>query len=479
MSTDAVSSPASLHGLRVALPEVTSDLPPEPDALDVARLLVRARGCERRGDSGGAARHYAQVMALDPAHVRAMLGLANHHMQHQDPHEALALVDQALRLQPQEPALHYTRGNALHQAARPDEALGAYDLAIELGHPLPEVRFAKAGTALMRGDLAQGWAWYEDRPALPALLAPWIRLGLAPLLPGQSTEGRGVLLLAEQGFGDMLQFVRFAADVAAAGEGPVWLGCPAGVRGLFERLAQRAGLGGVIDKLPRDPGGLPPGVGWVLPMASLPLHIGRRKGWQQSPGHPDHRPTAPGYLQVDPARVAHWQARLGPRTRPRVALAWCGGEGRQADWGRSIALAQLLPWLPAGIDYLHLQPELRASDREALAGAPQLRHFGADIRDFDDSAALCMLADHVVSVCTSAAHLAGALGRPTTVLLRRTPCWRWGPEGETTPWYPSARLLRQPDHRQWDPVLAALHQALLALREGRSTEATATTISPG
>ena len=185
MSTDAVSSPASHHGLRVALPEVTSDLPPEPDALDVARLLVRARGCERRGDSGGAARHYAQVMALDPAHVRAMLGLANHHMQHQDPHEALALVDQALRLQPQEPALHYTRGNALHQAARPDEALGAYDLAIELGHPLPEVRFAKAGTALMRGDLAQGWAWYEDRPALPALLAPWIRLGLAPLLPGR------------------------------------------------------------------------------------------------------------------------------------------------------------------------------------------------------------------------------------------------------------------------------------------------------
>lgn len=492
MPAEAVPYPEPSHGLHYAPPEdflhdqdslspgagLAAHPPSEADALAIARLMVRARGCERRNDAEGAARNYAQVLALDPEHGLSMLRLANHHLQHQDPHQALALVDRALLLMPREPALHYTRGNALHQATRPDDAIGAYERAIDLGFPPAQARFAKAGAALMKGDITQGWALYENRPTLDALLAPWTRLGLAPLPPGHSTEGRGLLLLTEQGYGDMLQFVRFAADVAAATDAPVWLGCPAALGGLFGRLAASAGLRGLIHQVPRDPAGLPEGVGWVLPLLSAPLHLGLRRGWDRCPGHPDHRPAAQGYLQADPARVAQWQSRLGPRTRPRVALAWNGGEDRQADWGRSLPLAQLLPWLPAGIDYLHLQPEVRPSDREVLASAPHIRHFGADIGDFDDSAALCVLADRVVSVCTSAAHLAGALGQPTTVLLRRTPCWRWGPEGETSAWYPSARLLRQPEHRHWEPVLAALHQELVALRDGHSTEAMATTINP-
>ena len=458
-----------------------SDLDDEPDSLAIARLMVRASGCERRGDGEGAARHYAQVLALDPSHALSMLRLANYHLQRQEPDEVLALIDRALALVPEEPGLLYTRGRALHLALRLDEAQAAFELADVMGSPPGQARFAQAGTLLMRNDLARGWARFEHRPALAKALDPWSRLGLASLVPGASTEGQGLLLVADQGFGDMLQFVRFAPALAALGDGPVWLACPPAVSGLFERLVERAPGGavrGVINVLPGSPQGLPQGLGWVLALASLPLHLGRQRGWELVPGHPDHRAPAGGYLQADPGRLAQWQSRLGPRARPRVALAWSGGEGRQADCGRSIPLAQLLPWLPEGIDYLHLQPEVRAADREALAGAPHIRHFGADIDDFDDSAALCMLADRVVSVCTSTSHLAGALGRPITVLLRRTPCWRWGSEGETSAWYPSARLLRQPDHRQWEPVLAALHQELVALRDGHSTEAIATTISP-
>jgi hypothetical protein len=348
-------------------------------------------------------------------------------------------------LLPEESALHYTRALVLDQLQRLDEAQAAYDHALLLGDPPERVHFAQAGTCLMQGDFNRGWTLYEDRPTLGATLAPWLALGLERLPAGASADGRGVLLIAEQGYGDILQFARFAADLAARCGAPVWLVGPPVLRGLLGRLAAQARLAGVLEVLHTHRTELPEGLGWVLPLGSLPLHLGWVSAQDSSPGPTTPWPHAQAYLTPDPARVAHWQPRLGPQTRPRVAIAWSGAPGRKADWGRSLALAQLLPWLPEGIDYLHLQPDLRETDREALAAAPQVQHFGAEIRDFDDSAALCMLADHVVSVCTSAAHLAGALGRPTTVLLRHTPCWRWGRQGEACAAYASARLVHIDD----------------------------------
>lgn len=485
------------------------DAAEEDLALAIARLMVRAGARLRVGDAAGAADLYRQVLALDPGQAAALLHRANAFMRLQQPQAALAATEEALVLLPHDHALHYTRALALHQAQRLGEALGAFEQALALGAPPQQVRFAQAATHLMRGDYQAGWPVYEMREAREKALAPWLARGLtepplgvfaAAADPGSRVIGPsqampqptavagaspGLLLVAEQGYGDMIQFSRFAIDLAARGV-PVWLACPPPLRTLLSRLP---GIRGVLEAAAPAAGpgsaGWPPVLRWVLPLASLPLHLGLRS--------PAAVPHAGGYLQADPARVALWAERLGPgsgarssppsgaRTgpptsahpRPRIGLAWSGGEHRAADWGRSIPLAQLLPWLPEGIDYIHLQPAIRDADRPALASAPHIRHFGDAIRDFEDTAALCTLVDEVVTVCTSAAHLAGALGRPTRVLLRATPCWRWQLARDDSDWYRSVRLMRQdpPDGqgtpRGWQRVLKPLSAALSALASSR------------
>ena len=147
------------------------DLDDEPDSLAIARLMVRASGCERRGDGEGAARHYAQVLALDPSHALSMLRLANYHLQRQEPNEVLALIDRALALIPDEPGLLYTRGRALHLALRLDEAQAAFELADVMGSPPGQARFAQAGTLLMRIERTEEpllWIYLQPKHAIYA-----------------------------------------------------------------------------------------------------------------------------------------------------------------------------------------------------------------------------------------------------------------------------------------------------------------------
>jgi ADP-heptose:LPS heptosyltransferase len=148
--------------------------------------------------------------------------------------------------------------------------------------------------------------------------------------------------------------------------------------------------------------------------------------------------------------VAAWSARLGAATRPRVGLVCSGSTTHKNDHHRSIALAELLAALPEGTECFSLQKELRESDRETAKG---IAFFGDELHDFADTAALCLLMDVVITVDTSVAHLAGALGVTTWVLLPHTPDWRWLLDRDDSPWYPSARLYRQDASRQWAPVL--------------------------
>src|SRR6202012_3082716 len=146
-------------------------------------------------------------------------------------------------------------------------------------------------------------------------------------------------------------------------------------------------------------------------------------------------PASPAYLQPDPARVQVWSQRLGPGTRKRIGLVWSGAAGHRNDRHRSMTLARLLAALPEGFEYIGLQQEVRAHDQATLDAHPQVRSFSRDLNDFTDTAALISLMDAVVSVDTSIAHLAGALGKDVRVLLARIgQDWRWMAEGAQTPW---------------------------------------------
>jgi hypothetical protein len=197
-------------------------------------------------------------------------------------------------------------------------------------------------------------------------------------------------------------------------------------------------------------GGPLPAFDCYSPLLSLPLAFGTEL---------ETIPAPEKYLKADPERVAQWRERLGPTDKPRLGVAWSGSRLNPGDHRRNIPLSMLLQYLPEGYEYVSLQTEVRETDQEALVRSG-VRHFGTELKDFGDTAALCELCERVISVDTSVVHLNAALGRPTWVLLPFVPDWRWLLEREDSPWYPTVRLFRQGPDRLWEPALERVRQAL-------------------
>jgi hypothetical protein len=175
-------------------------------------------------------------------------------------------------------------------------------------------------------------------------------------------------------------------------------------------------------------------------------------------------PSPKPYLAASPQKCEEWARRLGVKGKPRVGLVWSGRTEHQNDHNRSLTLEQLLPILPVGCEYVSLQKEVREADKPVLEGC-DIRHYGEELKDFTDTAALCELMDLVISVDTSVAHLAGALGKSTWVLLPYAPDWRWLLDRDDSPWYESVKLYRQTEDRLYAPVLERMALDLSELME--------------
>jgi len=361
--------------------------------------------------------------------------------------EAVASYDAAIRLEADTAHAFNNRGLALQEMQRSAQAIASYDAAIALQADFADAYWNKAIELLLCGDFAQGWKLYEWRWKRDGFssrkrdFASPLWLGDAPLV------GKTVLLHAEQGLGDSIQFCRYARDVHALGA-DVLLEVPRPLMALFAGLE---GVSQVIEK------GAPlPQFDYHCPLLSLPLALQTRL---------ENIPCRIPYLASTAPQRELWQRRLGPQTRPRVGLVWSGNALDKNDLQRSLRLQHVLPYLPSSFDYICLQKELRPVD-QAVLEASSVRFFGAQIEDFSDTAALCDLVDLVISVDTSVAHLAGALGKPTWILLPYTPDWRWMLHRDDSPWYSSVRLYRQTQERVWQPVLERLRSDLSGL-EGR------------
>lgn len=285
---------------------------------------------------------------------------------------------------------------------------------------------------LMKGEFSRGWSLHERRPLPPLVARRW---------HGEPLRGRRIFVQGEQGFGDNLQFARYADPLARRG-GQVILGCPAGLGRLLSTVP---GVQSVVEA-----GDVLPPLDCAVPMLSLPYLMGTR---------PDSIPNAVPYLSPDPALMVSWGRRLSAHPGPRVGLVWAGNAQTVYDYRRSPGFSpyrQLLD-LP-GISFFSLQK----GDGALAPGAapPGLVDLGPEIASFDDTAAIMTHLDLVISSCTSPAHLAGALGRPLWVVLSSFPDWRWMLDREDSPWYPTARLFRQGRGEGWDPLLGRIRQAL-------------------
>jgi tetratricopeptide (TPR) repeat protein len=355
---------------------------------------------------------------------------------------ALHSVNEALRLSPGSAVAHSSHGATLACMGHSAESLQSYARALALQPDLAEGLWNKALAHLLRGEFHSGWPLYEARWNVRSLrLRPYQTE--KPMWNGEPLHGQTVLLHAEQGYGDSIQFCRYAALVAKRGA-RVILGVPSALHDLMRSLPAVAE---VVSQ------GDPPPFDCHCPLLSLPRIFETDLS---------NIPAAPYLSAPDQAR-ARWASRLQPPSKYRVGLAWSGSPTHTNDANRSVPLAQLLPLIATKAQFVSLQKAVRPTDLPALEGCPTLHRWGEEFVDFADAAALVAELDLVITVDTAIAHLAGALGKDTWILLPQVPDWRWMEERSDSPWYPAARLFRQPQRGDWSSMIEDVHGALSAI----------------
>jgi len=390
---------------------------------------------------------YDRALALQPSHagVHYNRGTTLHEIGRYE--EALTSYDRALALQPDYPQALSNRGATLYELRRHSEALVSYDRAITSQPDFPEAHWNAASLRLLTGDFVRGFAEYEWRWKYE-VMAIAKRDFAQPLWRGEALNGQTILLHAEQGLGDAIQFCRYAPLVAARG-GRVILEVHRQLRDLMTSVP------GVTAVVPR--GEALPDFDWHCPLLSLPLAFGTQL---------ETIPSSTPYLNASARKLAEWGTRLGVKSRCRVGLIWSGNSAHKRDQNRSVGLSVLLPILDTGATFVSLQKDVRSADAVVLEQRSDILQVSDGLQDFSETAALMVQLDLVVSVDTSTAHLAGALGRPVWILLPYLPDWRWLLDRDTSPWYPTARLFRQDQTRVWDSVVTRVRAELLRFIDG-------------
>jgi tetratricopeptide (TPR) repeat protein len=356
--------------------------------------------------------------------------------------EAVDAYDRALTADPEGASAWNNRGLALQGLGRFEEAVASFDRAIALKPDYADAHWNKALVLILLGDYEAGWPLFEWRwkRSEPGAEKP-LDFGAPPWLGQAPIAGKTLLLHAEQGFGDSIQMLRYVPLLAARGA-KVTLIAP---EPLIELAATVEGLGAE----PKT-GGLM-SFDLHVPLMSLPLAMNTRL---------DTVPRDTPYLSVPERARAAWSERLGPAKRRRVGLAWAGNPDHNNDHNRSLAFDVLRPLLDADVEFHSLLKTYRPGEREALAADGRIHDHSAALDSFADTAALIDRMDMVVAVDTSTAHLAGALGKPLLLLLPFIPDCRWGLNRDDSPWYPTARLLRQDAAGDWTGVIRAAAAAL-------------------
>ena len=354
---------------------------------------------------------------------------------------ALASCEQAIALKADYAEAYCHRGNALQELTRYREALLSYDRAIALKADYASAYWNKSLIKLVHGDFAEGWRLYEWRWKM--LQSPLADDARHTLWTGeQALAGKTLMIQPEQGLGDLIQFCRYA---------PVLSGMQARVV-----ISAPSELASLLCTLPGDikivaPGQMMPEYQFFCPAMSLPYALKTTL---------DTIPADIPYLQPPAAKRQFWRQRLGAKTAMRIGLAWSGSATHTNNSLRSIPLALFEPVLGMAYEFHCLQKDVTEEDALTLARFPQLRLHAEAINDFSDTAALIAEMDTVISVDTAVAHLAGALGMPLYLLLPFRPDFRWLLNRKDSPWYPSAKLFRQPGFGDWPGVIAALGEEL-------------------
>ncbi len=357
--------------------------------------------------------------------------------------EAITSFEYAIFLKSDFGEAYSNRGNALKDLKRLDEALASYDRAIDLKPDYAEAYWNKSLLKILTGDYLEGWQLYEWRWKKEPLFDS-LRVYKQPLWLGTETLlNKTLLIYPEQGLGDYIQYIRYAVLVEQLGA-KVILEVPLALMTLVSTL------NGQFTFI--ETGKPLPNFDYYCPLMSLPLAFKTTV---------DTIPALLPYLYADESKKQKWQKKLGKKTVTRIGLVWSGSSVHKNDHNRSLSLKQMDSLLGLPFDFHSLQKEIRAIDLDVLIAFPHIHQHQDDLHDFSDTAALVDAMDIIISVDTSVAHLAGAMGKTVFILLPYAPDYRWLLDKTDSPWYPTATLFRQPALNDWENVIAKLRGVLI------------------
>jgi Flp pilus assembly protein TadD len=396
----------------------------------------------RLEESAAAAR---EALRLKPRFAEAALNLGTALLKLDRAEDALVAYETASEAQPGYDAALNGQALALRALGRVDEALEAFEQAVRLGNV--EAISGKGCLELTLGDFEHGWEgyearWVEGKSLAEALGArfPWWR--------GPGRTGERVLVMNDHGLGDTIQFCRYLRLMAVAGAEPTFL-CPPRLHRL---LSSVAGIRLIAERSPSER------FDAQIAVSSLPRAFATRL---------DSVPASVPYLAAEPERTRKWAARIGAAGF-KIGIVWQGNPNPEVDIARSMPLAAFAPLAAiAGVRLISLQKGYGVEQLADLPAGMRVEMLGDDFDagpdGFVDAAAVMTALDLVVTCDTSVAHLAGALGRPTWVALKRDAEWRWLRDRDDSPWYPTMRLFRQTRRGDWSDVFAAMATELEAL----------------
>ncbi|MFZ6655190.1 tetratricopeptide repeat protein [Undibacterium sp. TJN19] len=434
-----------------------------------------------KGDIAASIDSFQRAIALDKSNPMLYRDLGMAYILLGKQLEANAIVDEGLTLFPDFCELHYYKGNlyslqldyaaaelcfsralamektalmlytdlanAQAQQNKIEEAIKTYQSALIQFPDAGEVRMSVGISQLLIGDYANGWQNFEMR-FKSSLLDFISTLPKNVRWTGeQDLTGKDLLLITEEGFGDTIQFIRFI-QLLKSKNCNLHIVASKPMQALLKNMEGIQKVYDFNEETTFD---------YYLPLMSLPLVLGTTVATI---------PSAVPYITSDAECVVKWREKLGVgKNRPRIGIALTGNPQHKKNKTRSIELQSVVSLFELDADFIILQKDLAEGDQAVLDNYSNVRHFGPDMHDFSDTAALVELVDLVISVDTSIAHLAGAMDKPAWVLIEHNPDWRWMLNRTDSPWYPSVRLFRQAKVRDWDTVIEDVKQAFLAERQ--------------
>jgi len=353
--------------------------------------------------------------------------------------EAFKNIDFAIKLKPDLAAAFSNQGLVHGELKEYEEACKSYDRAIKLEPNIGDAYWNKSNLKILQGCYEEGWRLFEWRWKTTFLkLKP--RNFNQPLWLGQEAINNKIILIHhEQGLGDSIQFSRYIALIEKYHPKEIILEAPKSLISILSTLRGNFKIIKLGDPLPY--------FDYYCPIMSLPLAFKTTL---------ENIPSEMPYLYAEKSKISFWGERLGPKIKPRVGLVWSGFKGHKNDHNRSLLFKQLKPIYDLPFEFHCLQKEIREIDLEVLGKEGNIKEHQNELIDFSDTAALISHLDLVVSVDTSVAHLAGALGKKVFLMLPYAPDYRWMDERADTPWYPTMRLFRQPKADDWTSVISEI-----------------------